>query len=128
MVHFTSKFHKHFESFQVTGDGITLSTGIVEEGKGDALTLFDTFTTLLSYLADCIKNGDRRESLATLVTSIIATMSDQGSVNHVFTEQNQEIRQELLLVACKNWDTLSTKNQQKLGMLFSFFYKMHIYL
>jgi hypothetical protein len=80
----TSKFHKHFESFQVTGDGITLSAGIVEVGKGDALTLFDTFTTLLSDLVDCIKNGNRRESLAKLVTSIIPTMSDTMFLQKIF--------------------------------------------
>jgi len=125
----TSKHHRQFESFQVTrNDCKSFSAGIVEVGKGDAATLFDSFTTLLSDLADSISGTDKRKNLSKIVAAIIASMSDQGSVNHVFNQRFEEFRQDLLPTAFDNWETLSLYEQQCLGKLFSFFCKMHLFV
>ena len=84
----TSKHHRQFESFQVTRNDVeSFSADIVEVGKRDAATLFDSFTTLLSDLADSISGTDERKNLSKTVAAIIASMSDQGSVNHVFNQR-----------------------------------------
>ena len=120
----TSKFHRHFQSFQVTtADGATLSAGLSEIARGDANTLVNEFNNLVSDLASSIDlsiSGSHEAKIAELVVSIIATMSDQGSVNPVFNERLQKIR-ELLPVAFENWDTMSPKVRQEMGKLFSFF-------
>ena len=88
------------------------------------------FNNLVSDLASSIDlsiSGSHEAKIAELVVSIIATMSDQGSVNPVYNERLQKIREELLPVAFENWDTMSHKVRQEMGKLFSFFVKC-IYL
>ncbi|WAR15152.1 hypothetical protein MAR_005257, partial [Mya arenaria] len=51
----TTKFHKHYQGFQVTTkDGTSLSTGLSEEGRGDADTLHDEFFNLVEDLSRTI--------------------------------------------------------------------------
>ena len=82
-----------------TADGTTLSVGLPEVARGDASTLVNEFNSLVSDLASSVEpsvSGSHGSKIAELVVSIIATMSDQGSVNPVFNDRLQKIREELL--------------------------------
>ena len=77
----TSKFHRHFQSFQITtSEGKSLSARLSEVARGDAATLFEEFDSVISELASCIQS-DHQTTIAQLVVSLISTMSDQRSVN-----------------------------------------------
>lgn len=124
----TSKFHRHFQSFQITtSEGITLSAGLSEVARGDAATLFEEFESVISELASSIQ-GDHQTTIAQLVVSLISTMSDQGSVNPVFNTKLQKVREDLLPIVYENWNTLSAESKQEMSTLFSFFCKMHIFV
>lgn len=125
----TSKFHKHFQSFQISNsDGTTMSAGLHEVGKSDANKLFETFQVLISDLAETIKTGNQDEKVAALVKSIVATMSDQGSVNPLFNDKFQVFREDLLPLAYDRWDEMSDNERKSLGEVFNFFCKMHIFV
>jgi hypothetical protein len=58
----TSKFHRHFQSFQFTSNtGLQFSARLIEVGSGDATSLFETFKDLISDLAESIKCEDKRK-------------------------------------------------------------------
>ena len=123
----TSKFHRHFQSFQVTTkDNVTYSLGLVETGSGDAASLMDSFKGQIRDLAETLGQDDG--TVQKLVTSIVATMSDQGSTNPVFNHQLEELRQHLLPEVVENWGTLSDQTKAEMGKLSSFFCKMHIFV
>lgn len=49
----TSKFFKHYQSFQVTlSDGKVMSIGMSEVGRGDVNSLMESFTSIVNELAD----------------------------------------------------------------------------
>ena len=128
----TSKFHRHFQPFQVTtGGGVTLSAGLSEVARGDASTLFEEFENVVSELASSIQAynaADCQSEIARLVHSIVSTMSDQGSVNPLFNEKLQKLRENLLPLVYEHWDTLAPEIQEEMSTLFSFFCKMHIFV
>ena len=128
----TSKFHRHFQSFQITtSEGTTLSAGLSEVARADASTLTSEFHDLIKDLAQSLdpsKSSGHDTDIAKLIVSIIATMSDQGSVNPVFNEKFKKIREDLLPIVFQHWDTLSPETKQEMGTLFSFFCKMHIFV
>jgi hypothetical protein len=69
----TSKFLKHYESFQVTlPDGNSMSIGLSEVGSGDADTLMNSFKTLINELAEICKLNeiDRDAKVAKLIASL----------------------------------------------------------
>ena len=69
----TSKFLKHYESFQVTlPDGNSMSIGLSEVGSGDADTLMNSFKTLINELAETCKLNeiDRDAKVAKLIASL----------------------------------------------------------
>ncbi|MES9884866.1 MAG: hypothetical protein ABW185_28810 [Sedimenticola sp.] len=128
----TSKFHRHFQSYQVTtADGTTLSAGLSEVARGDASTVLSEFQTLVSDLASSLSPSNSNahtKEVAKLIVSIIATMSDQGSVNPVFNDKLQTIREDLLPVVFEHWDTIPDDMKQEMSKLLSFFCKMHIFV
>lgn len=120
----TSKFFKHYQSFQVTlSDGKVMSIGMSEVGRGDVNSLMESFTSIVNELADsCTKYEIEKDvKVAKLITSITNTMSDQGSVNPVFNSALSEMRSELLPVVIKNWFNLSDATQANLRSMGNFF-------
>ena len=101
-----SKFHCHFQSFQITtADGKKLSAGLSEVARGIADTLFTEFQELISELADAIepsKSAGHEKDGASLVTSIIATMSDQDLLTKSLKEIVTCNMLGKLVVLCKN--------------------------
>jgi hypothetical protein len=72
-INVTSKFLKHYESFQVTlPDGNSMSIGLSEVGSGDADTLMNSFKTLINELAEICKLNeiDRDAKVAKLIASL----------------------------------------------------------
>ncbi|XP_048751175.2 uncharacterized protein LOC125662866 [Ostrea edulis] len=123
----TSKFHQHFQSFQLTTpDHRTYSIGMTEVGSADADTLMKAFETNISDLSKCLRNDDK--CFSKLVSSIISTMSDQGATNPVFNRQLEELRENLLPDVIENWDEISEVNRLEIGKVSSFFCKMHVFV
>lgn len=53
----TSKFHRHFQSFQVTTtEQMTYSLGLCEVGSSDATSLMNTFKELMSKLSKTLND------------------------------------------------------------------------
>ena len=123
----TSKFFKHYESFQVTlPNGNSMSIRLSEVGSGD--TLMNSFKTLINELAETCKLNeiDRDAKVAKLIASLTNTMSDQGSVNPVFNSALADLRSDLLPIVIDNWLDLSEESQTNLRSMGNFFCKMHL--
>ncbi|WAR29909.1 hypothetical protein MAR_003477 [Mya arenaria] len=123
----TSKFHRHFQSFQITtSDNVTYSLGLSEIAGGDSQTLFETFQENLSELSNALKHD--QNDIAQLVSTIVATMSDQGAINPIFNKQLQELRESLMPDIVENWDTYSHDTKPELCKLSNYFCKMHVFV
>lgn len=123
----TSKFHKQFQSFQLTTpEHRSYSIGMTEVGSADADSLMKAFQANISELSNCLHNEDK--SFSKLVATIISTMSDQGATNPVFNRQLEELRQSLLPDVLKNWDEMPEINRKEMGRVASFFCKMHVFV
>ncbi|KAK3089097.1 hypothetical protein FSP39_000730 [Pinctada imbricata] len=73
-----------------TCDSRAYSLELAEVGSGDAASLMTAFREQISELASAIQVGDK--GVPQLITSIVSTMSDQGSTNPVFNSQLAELR------------------------------------
>ncbi|MES9880650.1 MAG: hypothetical protein ABW185_07190 [Sedimenticola sp.] len=125
----TTKFHRHFQSFQVTtAEKRTYSLGMSEVSAGDAETLLSAFKTQLDELADAIHEEKGHETVAKLVASITSTMSDQGSVNPVFHSQLADLKSTLLPDVFANWETMDPDVRSEVSTISSYFCKMHIFV
>ena len=106
------------ELLQVTtSEKRTYSLGLTEVGSGDAASLMAACKEKIKDLANAVQVGDI--GISRLVTSIVSTMSDQGSTNPVFNSHLLELKQLLLLEVIHNSEILSKENQGKNCHLFS---------
>ena len=125
----TTKFLKHFQSFQITTPNKqTMSLGLAEVSSGNAETLMQEFKTLISELAESISQNEKQENITKLVTSITSTMSDQGSTNPVFNRQLTEQKQTLMPEVIDNWENLRSETRKEVSTISSYFCKMHIFV
>ena len=125
----TSKYFKHYQSYQVTlSNGNSMSIGLTEVGCADSDTMLQSFKSLVQDLADsCSQHEVQRDvKVAKLVTSITNTMSDQGSINPIFNSALSEMRGNLLPSVLDNWHNLDEATQEHLRSMGHFFCKMHL--
>lgn len=123
----TSKFHRHYQDFEVTlTNGKTMTLGLVDQARGDTETTFESFMYRVKELAGCIKEGTTEDKIARLIVSLKSTMSDQGPINPSFNRELQSVREDLLPVAIKNWDNLSDLTKSQLSAMSNFYCKMHL--
>ena len=125
----TSKYFKHYQSFQVTtSEGQALSIGLSELGGSDSVSVMDSFKALVDDLAQTVHSSDddKASKVKQLVGSITNTMSDQGAINPVFNKMLADLRSQFLPDIISNWDTLDEASQAQLGTLGHFFCKMHL--
>ena len=122
----TSKYFKHYQSYQVTlSNGNSMSIGLTEVGGADSDTMLQSFKSLVQDLADsCSQHEVQRDAkVAKLVTSITNTMSDQGSINPIFNSALSEMRGNLLPSVLDNWHNLDEATQEHLRSMGHFFCK-----
>ncbi|KAJ8353653.1 hypothetical protein SKAU_G00212200 [Synaphobranchus kaupii] len=118
----TSKFHKHYQDFEVTlGCGKTMTMGLLEQGGGDTESTMESFMHRIKELAGVIKEGTTEENLARLIVSLKTTMSDQGPVNPSFNRELQAVRADLLPVAIENWESLDDATKSELSSMSNFY-------
>lgn len=121
----TTKFHKKYQSFQITTlGGRQLSIGMKELAGGDAAEALLSFQHTMQDIADTLKEG--KENISHLITSLKNTMSDKCSVNHVFNAQLKALRAELLPAVVEQWDELSDATKSNLKDMGNYFCRMHI--
>ncbi|XP_077869048.1 uncharacterized protein LOC144360010 [Saccoglossus kowalevskii] len=125
----TSKFHKHYQGYQVTlSSGRTMTLGMQQLSGGTTSDIVDAFKDTIGDLADTIvsDNADKETITAQLITSLTSTMSDQGPTSATFNQQIDALKEKLLPKVTKNWDIISSANKEKLTKMFNFYCKAHI--
>ena len=124
----TTKYHRHYQSFQITSSGNTLSFGFQEMAGQDSGALLNTFTSAIDELTDVITSDDedKEKLVSELIVSIRSTMSDQCAVMPRFSEQLKQLRERLLPLCIDNWSNLSTSSQDELKDMCNYFCKLHL--
>ena len=122
----TTKFHHHYQGFQITlRDGKQITIGLTEVGAGDADTYLDAFKSTIHEIADavtCTSKDERTDAkIAKLVTSLKNTMGDQGPTNPQFNSKLTLYREELLPQVVGNWDQLSDTSREAMSDMGTFF-------
>jgi hypothetical protein len=75
-------------------------------------------------LAKALTLKEKDMNIKHLITSIIGTMSDQSTVNPVFNERLQSLRQEILPTVYENWkQNMDVQSKNKFSKLITFFAK-----
>ena len=121
-----SKFHRHYQGFQLTTPtGKTLTLALSETVGGSAEELTEAFTDAVNQLASAVINKEDG-IVDKLIASIKHTMSDQGSVNPCFNAALKTLRSNVLDKVIPGWHTLSPETQQQIREMTNFFCKMHI--
>ena len=122
----TSEYHRHFQSFQVTTTEMkTFSLGLSEVGSADADTFMSNFQDLLSDLSALIKGKSDmsdEHKVRQLVSTIVATMSDQGAT------QLLAYKKDIIPHVVENWESIDPSVQSEMCNISSFFCKMHIFV
>ena len=78
----TSKFFKHYQSFQVTlPDGKVMSIGLSEVGSGDANTLMKSFRLLVNELVD----SSKPRTLQDTVNDLLSNIQKPLGIHHIRT-------------------------------------------
>ncbi|XP_057300254.1 uncharacterized protein LOC130630693 [Hydractinia symbiolongicarpus] len=123
----TSKYHKHYQNFQITtSKGKTLTFGLSEVAGGDAATVMKNFTDTIDDMCDILKECDKDANFSRLVTSIKSTMSDLGPINPLFNSQLKSLREKLLPNVVENWNYLSETQKTDMTDMGNFFCKLHL--
>ncbi len=88
-----SKFHKHYEGYQVTTiGGKTMSLGILEMSSGTAESLLKAITEKLTAIANSVQSNDIKATTEKLVASIKNTLSDKKNFNPAFNNLLEDLR------------------------------------
>jgi hypothetical protein len=114
----TSKYHQHYQGFQLTAaNGKTMTLSMGEMGGSTTADIIKMFTATLDELASTVAVEDdaRERKVQELTCSIKNTMSDQGSINPCFNEQLAALRQAALPTVVQNWDQLMDATYQNLN-------------
>ena len=99
-----SKFHKHYEGFQVTTTGgKTMSLGILEMSSGTAESLVEAITEKLKAIANSVQSNDTNATIEKLVASINNTLSDKTNVDPTFNALFEDLRKNVLPKYCEKW-------------------------
>ena len=94
-------------------------------------TLVDSLITVdasSSELSTSIQGKSDEKKVRQLVSTIVATMSDQGATNPVFNRQLLEYKQSIMPYVVENWDTIDQSLKSEMCNISSFFCKMHIFV
>ena len=127
----TTKHHRKYQNFQVTlPDGSSRTIAMVEMGAGDTDAVMESFEEQIHQLASTLSHLDDIDKSTNtiykeLITTIKATMTDQGPTMPQFNQKLDAIRQELLPHVVKNWDDLPDDVRSCIKDFGSFYCKMH---
>ena len=123
----TSKYHRHYQNFQITtASGRTLSFGLSEIYGGDAASTLQSFTESIDDLCMAIDSKDNETDFAKLISSIKTTMSDLGPVNPVFNCKLKLLREQLLPKVVENWDMLAKDEKSEMSDMANYYCKLHL--
>ena len=123
----TSKYHRHYQNFQVTTtSGKTLSFGLTEMAGGDAASTLNALTGTLDDICDLLSSDKKDENFANLLCSFKTTMSDLGPVNPLFNSKFKDLRGQLLPKVIENWDKLNEEQKKDFSDMSNFFCKLHL--
>ena len=125
----TSKYHRHYQNFQITlSSGQTLSLGLREIGGGDTAAVMSSFMETINDLSDTFNSDtENRESMVEkLVCSIKSTKSDRGPINPCFHKQLQILREGFLPRVIEQWENFDESVRNSLSDMCNFFCKMHL--
>ena len=124
----TSKYHKHYQNFQITTkDKKTLSFGLSEIAGADAASVLKEFVWVTDEICYALSDKSVKDvTFAKLLESIKTTMSDQGPINPVFNAQLKILRESVLPTAIENWETLDCEQKQELKEMSNYFCKLHL--
>ncbi len=122
-----SKFHKHYEGFQVTTpEGETMSLGILEMSSGTAESLVEAITEKLTAIASSMQSIDAKDTTEKLVSSIKNTLSDKTNVNPAFNTLFENLHKEVLPKYCEKWDLMNAEEQKNVLEMGHFFCRIHL--
>ena len=117
----TSKFGKHYVSYQLSTEHSSYSLGLCEILTGSAeLTLIHTFKQITSDLS--LVSGNREA----IITKIKNTMSDRHIVQKNFNTLLEDYRADILPSVIQDWSELSQAEQDQLSSLNNFICGMHV--
>ena len=94
----TTKFHRHFQNFQITTKtGRSYSFGLCEVASRDLAATMNALCEVVDDLSAAINNDvENDKTFAMSVSSIKSTMSNLGPVNPGFNSQLRLLRETLL--------------------------------
>jgi len=118
----TSKFGKHYYSFQVSTSDSTYSLGLAEMLSGSATQVLSTFQQILFDLELTVQSG----SSDVILSKIKNTMSDRHIVEKNFNALLEGYRLEVLPSVIDNWAELNVDEQQSISTLNNFFCGLHL--
>ena len=125
----TTKFHKKYQNFQSTvADGTSRSTGLMEMRRGDTAAVVAAFEERMMEIAEAIETveGEEKDKFyKELMSSVTATMTDQGPTMPQFSEKLAPIRETLLPSVVENWKDLPPDLESTCKEFCTFFCKMH---
>ena len=126
----TTKYHLHFQNFQVTtSKGQSLSAGLLEVVGQDAQTLFEVWQKRFREIAQAMSGTDTRNNLTDNVNKLVAsvknTMSDQCATNGVFNSLIHDLRAMVFPDGIKNWDNFSDSEKTSFNQMGNFVCKVH---
>ena len=127
----TTKYHRHFQNFQITtSDGESLTAGLIEIVGQDAQTLLECWQERVQEIGLAISksdgtNLDLSRNCDLLLGSIKNTMSDQCATNGLFNNLLDDLRAEVLPKVVDSWQDLSDADRKSLSEMGHFFCKVH---
>ena len=103
----TSKFGKHYETYDVVTDqGQTSITGIREVSSDDTETQLNVCLDILSEIEESLQDTEKNVSNK-IISSIKNIMSDRHIVQKKFNSFFQDYRASVLPNVVENWDAMS---------------------
>lgn len=125
----TTKYHKKYQNWQVTlPDGTQKSFGLMEMAQGNTDAVMHPFKHKIQELANAlgaVDKGDPDRLYKELITSISATMTDQGPTMPQFSDRVESLRRTLLPEVVEHWETLPEEVQKSTSDFGTFYCKMH---
>ena len=123
----TTKYHKHYQNFQITTkSGKLLSFGLSEIASGDAASTLQCFVDTIDDICDVLDSEKKEKNYNELICSIRSTMSDLGPVNPLFNTQLKALIEELLPKVVNKWDSLNLDERKSFSEMANFFCKLHL--
>ena len=127
----TTKYHRHFQNFQITtSDGESLTAGLMEIVGQDAQTLPECWQERVLEIGLAIfksdeTNLDLSKNCDLLLGFIKSTMSDQCTTNGLFNNLLDDLLADVLPKVVNSWPDLSDEDRKSLSELGHFFCKVH---